>query len=110
MNGNALSDQVARHLEEEGGDKPIVLSALLEHEAAVMKAEGSSQQEQTTIYHDFLEAYGLPKSGVSLLLEECASRLGLQLFYTAGPSQVSSWFIKKGDLAPQAAGRIHTDF
>jgi ribosome-binding ATPase YchF (GTP1/OBG family) len=36
--------------------------------------------------------------------------LSLQKFYTAGPTQVSSWFVEKGATAPQAAGKIHSHF
>jgi hypothetical protein len=36
--------------------------------------------------------------------------LGLQTFLTAGPKEVRAWTVKKGDRAPQAAGKIHTDF
>merc|ERR1719251_30896 len=36
--------------------------------------------------------------------------LGLQYFFTAGPDEVKAWTIQKGDKAPQAAGKIHTDF
>ena len=53
---------------------------------------------------------GLKESAMDRLLEECSNVLGLQKFYTAGPTHVSSWFIKKGSTAPQAAGSIHTSF
>jgi ribosome-binding ATPase len=45
-----------------------------------------------------------------LLLEECSNILGLQKYYTAGPTEVSSWFVKKGATAPEAAGKIHSKF
>lgn len=57
-----------------------------------------------------MELAGLEESALDALLDKCSTILGLQKFYTAGPSHVSSWFIKKGSTAPQAAGVIHGDF
>ena len=57
-----------------------------------------------------MELSGMEESSLDSLLEECSQVLGLQKFYTAGSTHVSSWFIKKGATAPQAAGTIHTSF
>ena len=57
-----------------------------------------------------MEISGVKESALDRLLEECSNVLGLQKFYTAGPTHVSSWFIKKGSTAPQAAGAIHSNF
>ena len=54
--------------------------------------------------------YGLEESKLDSLLEHCSNILGLQKFYTAGPTQVSSWFVEKGATAPKAAGKIHSQF
>lgn len=57
-----------------------------------------------------MSVYGMKDSKLDQLLEHCSNILGLQKFYTAGPTQVSSWFVEKGATAPQAAGKIHSDF
>jgi ribosome-binding ATPase YchF (GTP1/OBG family) len=53
---------------------------------------------------------GLEGSALDALLEECSNLLALQKYYTAGPTEVSSWFMKKGAMAPEAAGKIHSKF
>ena len=58
----------------------------------------------------FLSALGLEDSGLDRLIKECYSLLGLISFLTAGKPEVRAWTIKKGTKAPQAAGKIHTDF
>ena len=52
----------------------------------------------------------MTESALDKLLEECSHLLDLQKYYTAGPTEVSSWFIKKGSTAPEAAGAIHSGF
>ncbi|MFR5876645.1 MAG: redox-regulated ATPase YchF [Eubacterium sp.] len=58
----------------------------------------------------FLEDMGLEKSGLDRLIKKSYSLLGLISFLTAGKPEVRAWTIKKGTKAPQAAGKIHTDF
>ena len=58
----------------------------------------------------FLNELGLKKSGLDRLINECYSLLGLISFLTAGKPEVRAWTIKKGTKAPQAAGKIHSDF
>ena len=52
----------------------------------------------------------LKKSGLDKLVKTCYDLLGLMSFLTAGPKEVRAWTIEKGTKAPQAAGKIHTDF
>ena len=59
---------------------------------------------------DFLADMGIGESGLDKLVKECYSLLGLISFLTAGPKEVRAWTIEKGTKAPQAAGKIHTDF
>ena len=59
---------------------------------------------------DFLKTLGLQEPGVNKIIRSAYSLLGLQTFFTAGEKEVRAWTIKKGTLAPQAAGVIHTDF
>lgn len=58
----------------------------------------------------FLADMGLDQSGLDRLIKECYSLLGLISYLTAGKPEVRAWTIKKGTKAPQAAGKIHTDF
>jgi len=58
----------------------------------------------------FLADMGLEESGLDRLITACYSLLGLMSYLTAGKPEVRAWTIKKGTKAPQAAGKIHTDF
>lgn len=58
----------------------------------------------------FLEELGLKESGMDRLIKSCYRLLGLISFLTAGPPETRAWTIPKGTKAPQAAGKIHTDF
>jgi len=58
----------------------------------------------------FLEDMGLEKSGLDRLIKKSYSLLGLISYLTAGKPEVRAWTIKKGTKAPQAAGKIHSDF
>lgn len=87
------------------GVPTVVLSSLLETEILQIRAE---EGEEAAL--DYMELCGIEESKMDTLLEHCSNILGLQKFYTAGPTHVSSWFIKKGQTAPQAAGTIHGGF
>ncbi len=58
----------------------------------------------------FMEELGMTESGLARLIKCSYSLLGLISFLTCGPDEVRAWTIKKGFKAPQAAGKIHTDF
>ena len=58
----------------------------------------------------FLSDMGLEESGLDRLITACYSLLGLISYLTAGKPEVRAWTIQKGTRAPQAAGKIHTDF
>ncbi|MCI8639451.1 MAG: redox-regulated ATPase YchF [Coprococcus sp.] len=72
------------------------------------------EQEITELEEDekkmFLEELGLSESGLEKLIKASYSLLGLISFLTAGEPEVRAWTIKKGAKAPQAAGKIHSDF
>ena len=57
-----------------------------------------------------MQDYGMTDSGLELLAVKSYELLGLMSYLTAGKSEVRAWTIKKGTKAPQAAGKIHTDF
>ena len=58
----------------------------------------------------FLSELGLEESGLGRLIRVCYDLLGLMSYLTAGEQEVRAWTIEKGTKAPQAAGKIHTDF
>ena len=58
----------------------------------------------------FLSDLGLETSGLDRIIKQGYSLLGLISYLTAGEPEVRAWTIKKGTKAPQAAGKIHTDF
>ena len=59
---------------------------------------------------EYLEALGLTESGLDKLIKASYSLLGLISYLTAGETESRAWTIKKGTKAPQAAGKIHSDF
>ncbi len=67
---------------------------------------GLSREEKA----EFLAELGLEISGLDTLIQESYALLGLISFLTAGPEEVRAWTITKGTKAPQAAGKIHSDF
>lgn len=67
---------------------------------------GLSREEKK----EFLAELGLEVSGLDTLIQESYSLLGLISFLTAGVEEVRAWTITKGTKAPQAAGKIHSDF
>ena len=58
----------------------------------------------------FMEELGVQESGLDRLIQASYDLLGLISFLTAGSDECRAWTIKKGTKAPQAAGKIHTDF
>ena len=58
----------------------------------------------------FMEELGIRESGLSRLIKLSYAQLGLISYLTAGPKEVRAWTIERGTKAPQAAGKIHSDF
>ncbi|MBQ4101840.1 MAG: redox-regulated ATPase YchF [Oscillospiraceae bacterium] len=58
----------------------------------------------------FLSELGLEQSGLDRMIRACYALLGLISYLTAGEPEVRAWTIKQGTKAPQAAGKIHSDF
>ena len=58
----------------------------------------------------FLKEMGMEEPGLHKLIRTSYELLNLQTFFTTTPKEARAWTIKKGTLAPQAAGEIHTDF
>ena len=59
---------------------------------------------------EFMADFGIKESGLDRLIKASYSLLGLISFLTAGPKEVRAWTITNGTKAPQAAGKIHSDF
>jgi len=59
---------------------------------------------------EFLKELGLEETGLERLIHAGYDLLGLQTYFTAGVKEVRAWTVRKGATAPEAAGRIHTDF
>ena len=75
---------------------------------AALEAEiASLNDDEKTM---FLEELGLERSGLDRMIQKCYDLLGLISYLTAGKPEVRAWTITKGTKAPQAAGKIHTDF
>ena len=81
-------------------------------EAIVICAEIEAQISKLDIVakQEFLSEMGQNESGLDKLVKAGYKILGLQTYFTAGPEEVRAWTINVGDLAPQAAGKIHGDF
>ena len=79
----------------------IVISAAIEQDIAQM-----SPDEKT----EFLAELGIGQSGLDRLITACYKLLGLISFLTVGEDECRAWTIQNGTKAPQAAGKIHTDF
>lgn len=59
---------------------------------------------------EYLKSLGLKETGLNALIKASYDALGLITYFTSGPKETRAWTIHKGDLAPVAAGVIHTDF
>ena len=79
----------------------IAVCAGIESEIAELDGEDKAM---------FLEDLGIEESGLDKLIKASYSLLGLISYLTAGPEEVRAWTITKGTKAPQAAGKIHSDF
>ena len=98
--GNALSEKVKEFAKAENSGC-ITLCAKIEEELVSLPKD---EREM------FKEELGITESGLEKLVKESYDLLGLMSYLTAGEKEVRAWTIKKGTKAPQAAGKIHTDF
>ena len=94
--------QKVKALAAEEGSQVIPISAKLEADIA----ELDDPEEKAM----FMEELGLAESGLDKLIRSSYALLGLISFLTAGSDECRAWTIKRGTKAPQAAGKIHTDF
>ncbi len=98
--GNAGVEAV-RAFARENGSEVFVICAQIEQEISELDEEEKNM---------FLEDLGLKESGLDKLIKASYHLLGLISYLTAGEDETRAWTIKAGTKAPQAAGKIHTDF
>ena len=85
----------------EEGSQVVVISAKIEEELSQLDDEDRQM---------FLDDLGLDSAGLDKMIQASYKLLGLISYLTAGPQEVRAWTIKEGTKAPQAAGKIHSDF
>lgn len=95
---NVSEDNVQRTPAHEN---EIIVSAKIESELSELDPADAQAM---------LTELGLPQSGLDKLIVASYKLLNLITFFTAGPKETRAWTIEQGSLAPQAAGKIHTDF
>ena len=93
--------QKVREYAKAQGSQVFVICAQIEEE--ISELDDDEKQE-------FLEDLGIEKSGLDKLVAASYDLLGLMSFLTSGEDETRAWTIKQGTKAPQAAGKIHTDF
>ena len=93
--------QAVRELATGENSEVFVICAQIEQEIAEL------EDDEKTM---FLEDLGLSESGLDKLIKASYSLLGLISYLTSGEDETRAWTIKKGTKAPQAAGKIHSDF
>jgi GTP-binding protein YchF len=97
---NSYVDAVRKIASDEGA-KVVVISGQVEGEIAQLPKEERKE---------YLAGMGLKESGLDRMIKAGYDLLGLITYFTAGEKEVRAWTITKGTKAPQAAGKIHTDF
>lgn len=100
LGGNDYTAQVEKCAKDENAGC-IVLCAKLEEDLTALDDEDRAI---------FMEEYGLEESGLDKLVSASYALLGLISYLTAGEKETRAWTIEKGTKAPQAAGKIHSDF
>lgn len=98
--GNAYVQKV-RELAKEEGAEVFVICAQIEQEIAELEEDEKAM---------FLEDLGLKESGLEKLIRASYHLLGLISYLTSGEDETRAWTITRGTKAPQAAGKIHSDF
>ena len=101
ITGNDYTSLVIDFVKNENAEVLIISAAI---EADINELDEDSDKK------DFLSEIGLDEPGVNKVIRSAYHLLGLHTFFTAGEKEVRAWTIRKGALAPEAAGVIHTDF
>jgi ribosome-binding ATPase len=99
--GNADSRRLAEYAAARDS-RSVVISAAIEAELAQL-ADADEKRE-------FLASLGLEETGLARVIRAGYALLRLVTFFTAGPKEAHAWTVEQGTKAPQAAGKVHTDF
>jgi hypothetical protein len=97
---NPLLDKVKALASSEGAEVVAICAAI---ESELVNLDPVDAKE-------YLDSLGLEEPGLNRLIRAGYDLLNLQTFFTAGKKEVRAWTVEKGATAPQAAGKIHTDF
>lgn len=95
-----LVNSVVAYADRENAET-LVICAKVEEELSTLPAEEKAM---------FLESYGIEESGLNRLVKKCYKLLHLVSYLTAGEKETRAWTVTEGTKAPQAAGKIHSDF
>ncbi|HEV8434868.1 MAG TPA: redox-regulated ATPase YchF, partial [Thermoanaerobaculia bacterium] len=95
-----LLQKVRKVAADKGGEVVVICGELEAQIAQLPPAERAG----------FLEEMGLAEPGLDVLIRAAYKLLDLETFFTAGPKEARAWTIHRGSKAPQAAGKIHSDF
>ena len=95
--------EIVAPVEAELGDRAEVIGMCVQLEAEAAQFEGEERLEM-------LEALGLGEGGLERFIHTAYQLLGLRTFFTTGEKESRAWTFRAGSKAPQAAGRIHSDF
>ncbi|MEM7721139.1 MAG: redox-regulated ATPase YchF [Pseudomonadota bacterium] len=98
--GNDYSAKVIEMAEAQGAAH-VIISAQIEEEISQLEDDEAAM---------FLEEMGLAEAGLDRLIRAGYALLDLETYFTVGPKEARAWTIRRGTMAPQAAGVIHGDF
>ena len=98
--GNSESRRVAEYAAARGA-RSVMISAAIEAELAQLT---DAEKDE------FLASLGLEETGLARIIRAGYALLRLVTFFTAGPKEAHAWTVERGTKAPQAAGKVHTDF
>ena len=100
IQGNQYTQEVKKYCDEKNISN-IIISANIEYDLSMMSDEEKKE---------YFDLYNLEESGIDRVAKHGYEILNLATFFTSGPTETRAWTIKKNALAPEAAGKIHTDF
>jgi len=104
---------IANVSEEQITNPPALLQELSQDHPPLLPLSVKIEQELIELSDEervtFLQEYGLKQTGLNRLIQVSYQLLNLITFFTSGPTETRAWTVKKGSLAPQAAGRVHSD-
>jgi len=95
------NEYTRRFIDKYGEKNTIIISAEIENQLNTLNDAEKK---------NYMDILGIKEAGIKTLSKKGYNLLGLETFFTSGPEESRAWTINKNCLAPQAAGKIHTDF